>query len=127
MTNFEKYKDEIKKLDCGVDFKINFEFNFSKCEDCESCIFHENDNCSREKLNWLYRSSSLPKITKKEKKFLEVICPDFIMISKINNTLFFYEDINGQIYVTMPLIILDVTFNSLEEGKKYFIGSLLEE
>ena len=89
MTNFEKYRTELKELNCGVDFKINFEFNFSKCEDCESCIFHENDNCSREKLNWLYRSSSLPKITKKEKKFLEVICSDFIMISKINNTLFF--------------------------------------
>lgn len=126
MTNFEKYRTELKKLGCGVDFMVDFKSNISECGYCEACIFHgDGKDCDCEKLDWLYKDPNDPKLTTKEKILLGIIRSNYIMIAKSNNNLLFYEDDKSP-SITIPLRILDVTFNALEEKKKYFIDSLME-
>lgn len=127
MTNFEKYRTELKKLGCGIDFMVDFRFNISECGYCDACIFHgDGKDCDCEKLNWLYADPNDPKITQKEKVLLEILRSNYIKVAKSNNNLLFYEDDESPC-ITIPLRILSVTFSTLEEGKKYFIDSLVEE
>lgn len=58
MTNYEYYKEEIKKItDLGMRFAVDKNTKeIELCVDfeCSNCLFTDSCTCSREKLKWAY-------------------------------------------------------------------------
>lgn len=54
MTNFEFYKDEIKKVDYNFGFTPNGGVSFCGMTICDRCIFHKGKDCAVEQAKWLY-------------------------------------------------------------------------
>lgn len=98
MTNFEKYKDEIlllAKNNRGFAFHMN-KITDCKLSGCKNCIF--TGACIANRIKWLYEEyqEPVPKLTKAEKGFCEVIKDGYIARDK-NGELYLY---NNPPYVT---------------------------
>lgn len=101
MTNFEKYKDDLMKIEG------NFAFNKVKRRviecgtdiDCEDCIF--NGNCFEDvKIKWLYKEYKEPILSDDELELINIL-------SKINGKEYKYIAKNGRcafLFADKPLI-----------------------
>lgn len=98
MTNFEKYKDKILPLaknNRGFAFHMN-KITDCKLSGCKNCIF--TGACIANRIKWLYEEyqEPVPKLTKAEKGFCEIIKDGYIARDK-NGDLYLY---NNPPYVT---------------------------
>ena len=93
MTNFEKWKDEILKIE-GLGYLAVVDGKPLNCRkiDCSVCDFKEQSDCERYILNWLYSEykEPAPKLTKRDYHFLMVIKGGWIARDKYGE-LFWYE------------------------------------
>lgn len=100
MTNFEKYKDEILEISKNGTIAVNKQKNMPvhcSTTPCSECIFR-SDTCTSQLINWLYEEyqEPVPKLTKAEKGFCEIIKDGYIARDK-NGDLYLY---NNPPYVT---------------------------
>lgn len=83
MTNFEFYKDKLKDIGIGYNGLAVTKKGPAKCADtmCGSCQFHNasGSRCNSSAISdWLYSEHvELPTITAAERKFLELLKPDY--------------------------------------------------
>lgn len=104
MTNFEYYKEQI--LECineGRDFCVDMygggiRMCDNTCGYSKGCMFsHGNNirdlgNCTTRKLKWLYEEHiEQPKLTKKERAFLEICNPECYIARDNGGTIYLYE------------------------------------
>ena len=77
MTNFEKYKDDLMKIE-GI---FAFDKNTRKieiCDDidgmkCEDCLFHPETCFESDKIKWLYEEYKEPILSDDELEFIKVL------------------------------------------------------
>ncbi len=128
MTNFEKYKTELRKLGCGVDFKVDTNLKISQCEDCYDCIFNdEEENCDFVKLEWLYEDAERPRLTKEEILFLKKINPKCFYVIKNDYSLLFYDKEHKYLYNLNCNIFSKnskINFDGLVENRPYAINEI---
>ena len=83
MKNWEKYEEELKKF--GFEGFAISNGNVRKCKStiCADCSFNDGA-CGDEKIRWLYEEANKPKLTKKARKFLELVETGYIARDKGN-------------------------------------------
>ena len=76
MKNFEKFETEIMRItSCGSSVAVvkGVPQHCNKT-DCKDCDFHGCRNCVHRRFQWFYEEyKERPKLTKKERKFLELL------------------------------------------------------
>jgi hypothetical protein len=83
MTNFEKYKDDLMKIEGDFGFsKTKQKIGVCYCADdnietveCEDCLFNELPTCcyESEKIKWLYKEADEPVLTNDELELIKSI------------------------------------------------------
>jgi hypothetical protein len=97
MTNFEKYQDELMKIEGSFAFDKNTEKiagcdttdGVKSCIDCKDCLFDKGNCFESDKIKWLYEEYKEPILSDDE---LELINS----LSKINGKKYEYIHKNGK-------------------------------
>lgn len=135
MTNFEKYKDKIKKLDCGFSFRVNKNsWEIEKCDplDCKNCFFRSKQVicCNKLTFNWLCEEYK-EHLTTDSINILKMFDSKFKYIVRNKTWLKFFAEKDGGYklidYSMFNEDIMNINFNILEENKRYSIEDLIEE
>lgn len=128
MTNFEKYKTELRKLGCGVDFKVDTNLKILQCNDCRDCIFNDKEeDCDFVKLEWLYADAERPRLTKEETLFFKKINPKCFYVIKNDYSLLFYDEEHKYLYSLDYNIFSKnskLNFDGLVESRPYAINEI---
>lgn len=96
MTNREFYKEQILDVVCDKCSKFAFDERINKvvpCDecDCDFCKFNNNYDCFFKRREWANSEYiEKPKLTENEKKFLDIIDPEFKYIAR---------DLDGELYI----------------------------
>lgn len=98
MTNFEKYKDDLIKIEGSFAFdkeqqKIvgcrDSADRIEECIDCEDCLFNNTQYCfESDKIKWLYEEYEKPILSDDELELIKIL-------SKINGKKYRYITRNG--------------------------------
>ena len=99
MKNFEKYEKEILSLS---NKSLSFGLRENKlycCGDiiCRNCMFSSADNkdkhgCAAERMLWLYQEYvENPKLTRREKQFVDLMGADMYLARSMGGSLFLYN------------------------------------
>lgn len=136
MTNFEKYRDEILKINKTEMVAVDEEKNTPvRCSiyPCCDCIFKDGV-CTQEFIKWLYseHQEPAPKLTKTERAFCEVMEYGCIARNKNGNLLFYigyphksgctWESIHNYVYINSDLF----KFITWEDEKPWKVKDLLK-
>ena len=126
MTNFEKWKDEIAYISntnrsVAV---VNGEPAICITVDCKSCDFKGDVNCNYELLKWAASEyeESAPKLTKREREFLE--CFAHLAYGKICRKIYELYVISS--YTGDSLSISDNMFPFIKPGEVWTFEDLLK-
>lgn len=136
MTNFEKYKDEIlllAKNNRGFAFHMN-KITDCKLSGCKNCIF--TGTCIANRIKWLYEEyqEPVPKLTKKERAFCEIVKDGYIARDK-NRGLAYHSNLpeyyDSSEYWVPDFSIVKISrqyfnFITCEPGKAWSIKDLLK-
>lgn len=79
MTNFEKYKDDLMKIEGCFAFDKNTK-KITRCDasmNCKNCLFDMRDCCENDKIKWLYEEYREPILSDDELELINIL-------SKIN-------------------------------------------
>lgn len=134
MTNFEKYKDKIKELDCGFNFKVDKNtYEVKKCDrDCNYCLFFNftETDCNKLSFNWLCEEY-MDHLTADSMNILKMFGYKYKYVVRIKSWLEFIAEKDRpkrQIdYSMFDENIVKINFDILEEGKYYPIKALIGE
>lgn len=108
MTNFEKYKDDLIKIEGGFAFDKNTKEvvgcntldGVERRIDCVDCIFNEHNCFESDKIKWLYSEYEEPILSNDELELINVL-------SKINGKEYKYIAKNGHcafLFADKPVI-----------------------
>jgi hypothetical protein len=90
MTNFEKYKDNLMKIEGCFAFDKNTK-KIIRCADsisCEHCLFDTKNCCEKSKIKWLYEEYKEPTLSDDELELINIL-------NKINGKKYKYICRNG--------------------------------
>ena len=81
MTNFEKYKDDLMKIEGSFAFDKNTREivgcdtsdGVERCIVCEDCLFHEGDCFESDKIKWLYSEYKEPILSNDELELIKAL------------------------------------------------------
>ncbi|MBQ3943342.1 MAG: hypothetical protein II669_03405 [Elusimicrobia bacterium] len=75
MTNFEKYKDYLMKIDGEFAFNKNTReiLSCSSCINCDDCIFNERNCAESDKIKWLCKEYEEPILSDDELELIKAI------------------------------------------------------
>ena len=104
MTNFEKYKDDLMKIEgtfavdkntreiVGCDTLDGVERRI----DCENCIFNEGNCFERDKIKWLYSEYKEPVLSNDELELINILSKingkEFKYIHRTGHRVFIFSD-----------------------------------
>ena len=128
MTNFEKYKDDLMKIEGNfaidkaqrrvVGCSVNA---LGKRIDCVDCIFNEGDCFESDKIKWLYSEYEKPILSDDELELINVL-------SKISGKEFkyIYKMRNQRVFIFCDKPFVDKYGVILDEGNYIDISECLE-
>ena len=138
MKNWEKYEKELKEF--GIENLAVSNGNVCNCKDtkCNCCCFYE-DCRDIIKINWLYSEADKPRITKRARKFLELVETGYITRDKYDGIYWFkdkpyrydaYWGIpagNNNCFLDLKTINMEKEFNFIDwEDEAWDIEELLK-
>ena len=129
MTKFEKWKDEIADISNANRSVAVVNGKPAICQtiDCKSCDFKGNVNCYYELLKWAASEyeESAPKLTKREREFLETFCMTDMTDKAIKRERFLYlccKTYKGE----FQLSIKEKLFTFIKPGEVWTFEDLLK-
>ena len=142
MTNGEKYKDEIIKV--NYDFALSDGGTIIKCRDCDKCKFYGDkckyygEDCAQpDKIKWLLEEYKEPILTNDEKTYLKSIITHFkkddYLISKQNfgSSIHLHVakvcgDYRYDIVLDLDLTYFKLKFDNMSDDCWYKLDELVE-
>ena len=104
MTNFEKYKDDLMKIEGSFAFDKNTREivgcdtsdGVERCIVCEDCLFHEGDCFESDKIKWLYSEYKEPILSNDELELIKVLSKingkEYKYIAKYRNHIYLFSN-----------------------------------